>query len=140
MTIKKTLLFAALFPLFSAPIMAADEHGLYQTSHFISCENYAKNRKSPGGNTLNSLDAIYVSGWISSYNFLTPNTYDIIPNQNMDTVMKWLDDFCKSNPKLNIEIGLIKLTDDLYPQRIQLAPGTSVTVDPKAVNKTPVKK
>jgi hypothetical protein len=104
---------------FSSHALAADEKGLYQTMHFISCEDYVVHRKEPLNTGMNAVDMIYVSGWLSGYNYLTPNTYNIVPDQNIHSVMIWLDGYCKKYPKKNIESGLLKLTDDLYPKRIK---------------------
>ena len=138
MNIKNAMrssLFFSLAALCAAPAMAADEKGLYQTLHYISCEAYAKDRTEPVNTGMNAVDMIYVSGWLSGYNYLTPNTYDIIPNHDIGTVMAWLDNFCKDNPKSNIEIALLRLTDDLYPKRVQVykAPANAEAVDPNAV-------
>jgi len=104
---------------FCPPAMAVDAHGLYQTFHLITCEAYAKDRKQPANTGMNAIDAIYVSGCLSAYNYLTPNNYQIVPSNNIGAVMQWLDEFCKNNPKSNIEIAMLKLTDDLYPHRVQ---------------------
>ena len=110
---------SAAMTMCSNGVMAADDQGLYQTLHFISCEAYVKDRKEPVNTGMNAVDTIYVSGWLSGYNYLTPNTYDIIPNHNINMVMSWLDNFCKNNPQKNIEAGLLNLTDDLYPNRMK---------------------
>jgi len=80
--------------VFSFPALASDDHGLYQTMHFISCEAYIKDRKQPVNTGMNAVDTIYVAGWLSGYNYVLPNTYDIVPNNNLGSVMLWLDKFC----------------------------------------------
>ena len=131
----------ASIALYTIPVQAADEHGMYQTLHLITCESYVKDRKEPVDTGMNAVDTIYVAGWLSGYNYLTPNTYQIIPNNNLGAVMTWLDEFCKVNPTSNIEVALLKLTDDLYPKRIQslpkpatVTPAAPAKADPKAAS------
>lgn len=112
-------LSALAFTGLAAPARAADSKGLYQTLFYISCESYLQDRKEPAGTGRNAVDQIYVSGWLSAYNYLTPNTYDILPNHNVASALQWMDKFCADNPKKSVEAGLLQLTDELYPNRIQ---------------------
>jgi hypothetical protein len=111
--------FACMAAATFAPAQAADSKGLYQTLFYVSCETYMQDRKEPVGTGRNAVDQIYVSGWLSAYNYLTPNTYDILPNHNVASALQWLDKFCAENPKKSVEAGLLQLTDELYPNRIQ---------------------
>jgi len=135
------ILRSGLFALSLAwPIsaQAADDKGLYQTLYYISCESYVKDRKEPENSGKNAVDKIYVSGWLSGYNYLTPNTFDIIPNHNVDMVMLWLDQYCAKNPKGSLEAGLLQLTDELYPDRVKKHPEAEAAA--KAPSKNPAKK
>lgn len=105
-----------------AAAKAADSKGLYQTLYYVSCATYVQDRKEPENTGKNAVDKIYVSGWLSGYNYLTPNTYDILPNHNVDIVLQWLDQFCAKSPTQSIEAGLLQLTSDLYPDRVQNMP------------------
>lgn len=106
----------------SLPAHAADSKGLYQTLYYISCATYTQDRKEPENSGKNAVDKIYVSGWLSGYNYLTPNTFDIIPNHNVDMVLLWLDQYCGKNPDKSVEAGLLQLTDELYPERVKEMP------------------
>ena len=99
--------------------LASDSQGLYQTLYFVPCTTYAEHRKEPAGTGNNALDQVYVVGWLSGYNYLTPNTYDILPNHNVPGVMQWLDEFCAKNPTKSVDAGLLQLTAELYPLRTQ---------------------
>ena len=120
MTFKRTQ--AAVFlaaSLFSGSATASDSQGLYQTLYFVPCPTYAEHRKEPAGTGNNALDQVYVVGWLSGYNYLTPNTYDILPGHNVAGVMQWLDVFCAKNPTKSIDSGLLQLTSELYPGRVK---------------------
>lgn len=58
----------------------------------------------------------YVAGWLTAYNALTPDTYDILPNGN-DGAMIWLNNFCTANPLELLETGLNQLVIEAYPNR-----------------------
>lgn len=116
---KKLLCTAAALAAFSTGAQAADSQGLYQTLYFVPCANYAEHRKEAMGTGNNALDQVYIAGWLSGYNYLTPNTYDILPSHDLPGVMKWLDEFCKKNPSLSVDAGLLQLTDELYPNRVK---------------------
>lgn len=99
--------------------MAADSQGLYQTLYFVPCPTYAEHRKEPAGTGNNALDQVYIMGWLSGFNYLTPNTYDILPGHNLPAVMQWLDEYCAKNPKKSVDSALLELTGELYPNRIK---------------------
>jgi hypothetical protein len=116
-------MIAALLSATSFPAVAADSTGQYQTLYYISCAQYAADRKEPVNTGHNAIDKIYVSGWLSGYNYLTPNTFNVLsPGQTVDEVMQWLDAFCAKYPDKSVEAGLLTLTDDFYPTRVQEHP------------------
>ncbi|MBY0406468.1 MAG: hypothetical protein K2Q01_02160 [Rickettsiales bacterium] len=122
-----------MLPLFAPlPAQAADSSGQYQTLYYISCADYAAHRKEPVNTGLNAVDKIYVSGWLSGYNYLTPNTFNILSQQNVDGVMEWLDAYCKKYPTRSVEAALLQLTDDLYPTRVQEHPAAKAEPKNKA--------
>lgn len=117
------------------PAHAGDDKGLYQTYYYISCSTYVQDRKEPINTGKNAVDKIYVSGWLSGYNYLTPNTYSIIPNGDMDMVMVWLDRYCAKYPTKNIEAGLLQLSDEQYPTRLESVPKKAEELKAKPVAK-----
>lgn len=114
---KKITLVLSL--LLAAPAHAADDKGLYQTLNYISCAQYAEDRKLPVHTGRNAADELYMSGWLSGYNYLTPNTYDVVPGHDIMKVMEWMDKFCKDAPGKSVEAGLLQFTGDSYPSRVQ---------------------
>ena len=59
----------------------------------------------------------YVQGIIDEYNILTPNTYSIIGNSDITSVMLWLDKYCNENPLSSLNSGIGVLIKELYPNR-----------------------
>jgi|GEM_PF-7082353 len=104
---------------FPAVGKATDESGLYQALHYISCQQYTEDRKQPPHTGRNAADEIYISGWLSAYNYLVANTYDITPNHDVNVVMGWMDKFCVDNPTKGVEAGLLQFTSAAYPTRMQ---------------------
>lgn len=135
----RTILYCLASLLFLADAsQAADSKGLYQTLYYIPCSSYVQDRKEPENSGHNAVDKIYVSGWLSGYNYLTPNTFDILPDHNIDGVMKWLDAYCAKKPAGSLEAGLLQLTDELYPNRVQNNPAVpTVPSGPATAEKKP---
>lgn len=115
-------LIAVLFAFTVIPAHAADDKGLYQTLNYISCAQYIEDRKLPLHTGRNAADEIYVSGWLSAYNYLTPNTYDVVPGHDIMKVLEWMDTFCKDNSDKSVEAGLLQFSSDSYPDRVQHYP------------------
>ena len=124
MRIQNYFRFAAFafFAFLTTSARAADDKGLYQTLNYISCAQYVEDRKLPLHTGRNAADEIYVSGWLSAYNYLTPNTYDIVPEHDIMKVLEWIDTFCKANPDKSAEAALLQFSSDHYPDRTQNYP------------------
>ena len=66
--------------------------------------------------------AFWISGYITAYNTMTPDTWDILGNTDMDSVYLWIDKFCQENPLGHLASAMQDLTDELYPNRTVKAP------------------
>lgn len=64
----------------------------------------------------------YVSGWLSSFNRMASDTYNIVPN-GLDGAMLWLNNYCSANPLQSLDVGLQALITEAYPSRQQKPPG-----------------
>jgi hypothetical protein len=118
MQLHKPIALLCLFGLASSsPLKAADRAGLYQSHHFVSCLQYSEDRKLPAHVGRNAADELFVSGWLTAFNYLTPDTYDIVPAHDISGVMQWLDGYCRANPARGIESGLLQFTADFYAAR-----------------------
>lgn len=123
---------------------AADSRGMYQTLYYLSCESYVQHRKEPAATGNNAIAQIYVSGWMTGFNYLTPNTYNILSKDSVLDIMKQVDAYCAKNPKMNVDAALLQITSELYPTRIKefVQPGTEAAAPaaaaaaPQAVDAT----
>ena len=59
----------------------------------------------------------WLAGFLTAYNMLTPDTYNILGNSDLQSALIWLDNFCKANPLENISAGAAALVTELYPKR-----------------------
>lgn len=57
-----------------------------------SCFSYLKAREN------NDFDAykLYLTGYLTAYNALTPDTFRISGTMDMDGIIEWIDNYCKS--------------------------------------------
>ena len=116
LTVFTVCLCAAIHPSSSK---AADTQGMLWLFNKTSCVEYVEDRKLPDHTGRNGIDQIYVGGWLSAYNALVPDTYDITGGKDIDSVMQWIDKFCRDNPFESVQTGLIALAHDLYPNRLK---------------------
>ena len=86
-----------------------------------SAEAAARNANR-GGTTAFLVIKYYVAGWLTAYNWLTPDTYNIVPG-GLDGAALWLNNYCTKNPLKTLERGLHELVAEAYPSRQQNAPG-----------------
>jgi len=92
-----------------------------------SAEIAARNAiRGGGGDRLYTLEFIaayhYVLGWLSAFNALTPDTFNIVPT-GANGAMLWLNNYCAKNPLKNLDAGLQALVEEAYPSRQQNRPG-----------------
>jgi hypothetical protein len=105
--------------LSSQGALASDSKGMYQTLYYIPCESYIQHRKEPPNTGNNAIAKIYVSGWLSGYNYVTPQTYNILSDMGSDDVLEWIDDYCAKNTGQNLDAALLQLTKEKYDTRLQ---------------------
>ncbi|HEY6132154.1 MAG TPA: hypothetical protein VIV27_09050 [Halioglobus sp.] len=66
--------------------------------------------------------SLYTMGYITGINRTATNTYDIAGKKNSKTLMVWLQQYCDEHPQDSFDYALYRLTVELYPDRITLAP------------------
>jgi len=98
-----------------------DKDGAYaiQGGQATSCGKYMEARAEK------SVDAFahtaFIAGYVTAYNRLTPETYDILGGTDMQSVAAWLDNYCKAHPLKGLATALDVLTAELYPRRYKSA-------------------
>jgi hypothetical protein len=101
----------------------------------MSCEDYVKLREK-GIETLEkqeryTKDELYemvdkvieywIAGFLTAHNFYVTDTYDLAGNVKMEELKPRLEKICRANTKQYFAEAMIKLTQELHPQRIKAA-------------------
>jgi hypothetical protein len=84
--------------------------------YMISCGNYIEHRTSDKNIENDTADTFYVAGWISAYNRVTPNARNISQDTDLDSILLWLEKYCRDNPLSNLESGLYRLSIEQHPK------------------------
>ena len=111
--------------------VASDVHGKFRNfipAGFDSCRAFvtAVDNCQQGRCTKISLFKVWSAGYLTSYNLLTPDTYDIAGGREADSTDRstiiWLEDYCRHHPSQTYTEAIKRLTIELYPHRIKIAP------------------
>ncbi|EER61560.1 hypothetical protein AcdelDRAFT_0895 [Acidovorax delafieldii 2AN] len=65
---------------------------------------------------------MFVSGFQSAYNMLTPNTCEIFPAVSSNQALSWVENYCRKNPLAKFATGVAALAMSLHSQRLQSCP------------------
>jgi hypothetical protein len=85
-----------------------------------SCEEYLRARH--GGGRAQHDFTTWVQGYLSAFNLIVPNTYDILGNRDFDKAVQWLDRHCADNREVAFVNATALLTINLFPERKNVAP------------------
>jgi hypothetical protein len=64
------------------------------------------------------LFAGYLGGYLTAWNQLTPDTFDILPWQNTETLLRLLDHYCRKHPDTNFAVATTRLLRLLEPDKL----------------------
>ena len=81
------------------------------------CGAYLDSMKTGGRKQDYFID--YTIGYLTAFNVIMPNTYNILGETDFSVSQGWLQRHCKRYPKQMFINALIKLTEVLYPLRFQ---------------------
>lgn len=122
---KKLLLLLLL--LMPAGAWASDKDGYTAVVSGRSCGEFIEFRQKleePNADlsdTASVMDYSHTLGWIAGYlsafNWQTPDTYQILGNSDFKSAVLWLEKYCRANPSNDISRGMRALTIELYPRR-----------------------
>ncbi|MEK0082800.1 peptidoglycan-binding domain-containing protein [Benzoatithermus flavus] len=116
---SRILWLAAALALVSASAEAADgqgryaAHGLGRTpcKHFVEvCEKGSDECKLTG---------TWIAGYLTAFNALNKDTFDILPWQPPELVAQGAFNLCKANPDAALVEAVTQVVRVLYPQRVQ---------------------
>lgn len=95
---------AALLVVGAPPTMAADAQSTYKLRGLgaLSCARYLEDRRGdPKGS---EAYAHWFTGYLTAYNYLQAQTFDIAPSHDAQALLTYLDLYCAENP--NVLIGV----------------------------------
>lgn len=113
------LIITLLLLVSSHIALARDFEGSYAVygSGSDSCRQYIGSMKNGGREEDYFID--WMIGYLSAFNVIMPNTYNILGETDFDAAQLWLQRHCKKYPKEPFITSMIKLTEVLYPMRYQ---------------------
>ncbi len=117
--VPRSLLLALALTTGSAPALAADKDGAYWSQRPDECRNFVRLHAATDRKPETEAVRNWISGYLSAYNRLTPETYDITGATDFEQVLRAVERYCKSNPFADISAAMETVTNDLYPTRHQ---------------------
>jgi hypothetical protein len=117
--------FLLLWLMLIAPhAWSADSAGAY-TGTAPTCETVVAAERNRDKSEMSKIRWItiawWVHGYVVAYNTFTPDTYDIMGDADLNSVLRWLSIWCEKNPQRNSGHGMEVLIRELYPQRHKTA-------------------
>ena len=102
---------------YSVAGMASDEKGRYWIYGVgrQTCETYLEARKTGGFSEISYKN--WVSGYLTSSNRSTNDTYNLLGDTDFHGAMAWLDRYCTKNRKNTVYMAMANLTAVVYKNR-----------------------
>jgi hypothetical protein len=119
MLIKKNLLALALLTAAAlAPLTAAasDKDNNYSIRGARSCAQFLKAPQNPYQAEYLVISA-WLAGYMTAYNKLTPDTFDILGNSDFDGALLFIKGYCERQPLDNMGTAAEALMTALKPER-----------------------
>jgi len=82
-----------------------------------NCALYLDSMKKGGKEQDYFID--WTIGYLSAFNVIMPNTYNVLGETDFPTTQRWLERHCLKYPRELFINAVIKLTEVLYPMRYQ---------------------
>ncbi len=108
------------FSIFTADAKDIDGEFVVFSTGAASCGDYLQARRS-GSSSLEPYRQ-WLSGYLSAFNLIVVNTYDIVGDYQYTQIIDWLDQYCAQNQAVTFVNASAALTITLYPDRRNLAP------------------
>ena len=115
----RLLLLGTIFAALSCGATASDKDNSSSTQGAVSCGKYIEERGLKGWSY--TVIKGWVAGYVTAYNGLAPDTYDILGKSDLNHAMLWMEDYCKAHPLENLANGMKVLMTVLYPKRTRTA-------------------
>lgn len=110
-------LLAGVSLYYSVALYASDEQGRYWIYGVgrQTCQTYMEARKSGGIAEISYKN--WISGYLTSTNRATDNTYNILGNTDFHGAMAWLDRYCAKNKNNTVYMAMANLTAVMHSNR-----------------------
>lgn len=109
----------ALTMLVSVSVWAGDENGQFAALGTKSCGMYIDQRKAAAWP--DTVSRAWIAGYLTAYNRLVPDTYNIIGNSDLESVTLWLENYCRAHPLNDLDDAMNRLVIELDPKRHRTA-------------------
>lgn len=98
---------------------AADDGGAYWSQRPENCRNFR--RAMDADSRTPALDNIrnWVSGYLTAYNRMARDTYDILGLSEFQAAMQSIENYCKAHPLDNLSAAMEALTEEFNARRHQ---------------------
>jgi len=103
----------------TTPVIAADKDGGFVSQGRPSCGEWIN--KGKDGSWGRTIYTAWVAGYITAYNIHKPDVYNILGSTDMESVLLWMDKYCRENPLNTSDDGMETLIDELWPNRKRTA-------------------
>ena len=112
-----SILLTGVSLFYSMTVNASDEKGRYWIYGIgrQTCQTYLEARKAGGFSEISYKN--WISGYLTSSNRATDNTYNLLGNTDFHGAMEWLDRYCTKNPKNTVYMAVANLTGVMYDNR-----------------------
>jgi hypothetical protein len=116
-TVVGAILAAALLSVTAPPGYAVDAKNKYKLRGLgaYSCAKYLEERRTDLKGTSRYAD--WITGYLTAYNFFQPQTFDIAPNHDANSLLTYLDLYCSKNQKLLIGQAASAFVKAVYEKR-----------------------
>ena len=125
--LRRTCVLLAACLSFSATAGAADPHGNFAVRGvgLETCGTFTAER--PKQAAFHQLTLSWLNGYLSAYNQIAPDTYDVTAAASLDNLDARLADYCAANPDQSIAFAAIAVASILDPARIKASPDAPAT-------------
>ena len=105
-----------LLPARFAPAADADGNFAIKGAGRATCQRYLDERKTRSANY--RLFGGWINGYLTAYNQLTDQTFDVAPWEATDTLAAALANFCRQNPEQLFFVGVTRMARALSEARL----------------------
>jgi len=118
---NRILVAIACLGFFASSALAAttDQKYVIKGAGNGTCERFVSEREAQS--QAYTLFGGWLAGYITAYNQLTDETFDIAPWQNLDLLAAFLDNFCRQNPDVAFVSAVGAMISALQPTRLRTA-------------------